>query len=108
MSTWSSKSIAAFLLCASAALWPAFAADRSGADGAIPILSGASNMAWMEIGDELLPPVSGAGPVTNDPRYPYVDNGEARRRGIQPTYRIADLNNPILQPWAKEQMRKAK
>jgi hypothetical protein len=47
------------------------------------------------------------GPVTNDPRYPYVDNGAARRAGGQPTYRVADLNNPILQPWAKESMKKA-
>jgi len=26
---------------------------------------------------------------------------------VQPTYRIADLSNPILQPWAREQMKKA-
>jgi hypothetical protein len=105
MSTRSSKSIAAFLLGLGAVTWPALGADET--DAAVPVLSGASNMAWMEVGDELLAPPSGAGPITNDPRYPYVDNGEARRRNIQPTYRIADLNNPILQPWAKDAMRKA-
>jgi hypothetical protein len=63
--------------------------------------------AWMEVGDELLPPPSGAGPITNDPKYPYIDNGKARRLGKQPTYRVADLSNPVLQPWAREQMRKA-
>ena len=41
-------------------------------------------------------------PVTNDPRYPYVPNGQGR----QPTYRIADLSNPNLKPWAKEVMKK--
>jgi hypothetical protein len=93
----------AALLCASAALWPAAAQE----DTRIPNLVLNSQAGWMEIGDELLPPPAGAGPVTNDPRYPYVDNGAARRRGIQPTYRVADLNNRILQPWAKEQMKKA-
>jgi hypothetical protein len=62
--------------------------------------------AWHEIGDEFLPPPGGAGPITNDPRYPYVDNGRARRTNSQSTYRIADLTNPILQPWVAEKMRK--
>jgi hypothetical protein len=45
--------------------------------------------------------------VTFDKHHPYVDNGAARRTHTQPTYRVADLSNPILQPWAVEQMRKA-
>lgn len=65
-----------------------------------------ARFAWHEIGDEFLPPPTGAGPITNDPRYPYVDNGRARRTNSQPTYRIADLTNPILQPWVVEKMRK--
>jgi hypothetical protein len=91
------------LFCANAALPPAAAVEN----GKIPDLTLHSQAGWMEIGDELLAPPSGPGPVTNDPRYPYVDNGAARRRGIQPTYRIANLDNPILQPWAKDQMKKA-
>ena len=66
-----------------------------------------SEMAWHEIGDEFLPLPSGPRPVTNDPRYPYISPAVARRKNIQSTYRIADLTNPILQPWAAEQMRKA-
>ena len=66
-----------------------------------------SDMAWHEVGDEFFPPASGARPVTNDPRYPYVSPAVARRTNTQSTYRIADLSNPILQPWAAEQMRKA-
>jgi hypothetical protein len=107
MGVVSLRTVAACLLCASAALWPALAADGAGKDAAIPDLSLNSNSGWLEVGDELLPPPSGPGPVTNDPHYPYVDNGAARRGGKQPTYRIADLGNPILQPWAVEQMRKA-
>jgi hypothetical protein len=41
--------------------------------------------------------------VRNDPKYPYVPNNNT---GKQPTYRIADLSNPNLKPWAKERMKK--
>jgi hypothetical protein len=93
------------LVCAAAALWPAVAPAQQ--TTAVPDLSSSSDTAWLMVGDEFLPPPSGPGPVTFDKRYPYVDNGAARRAGIQPTYRVADLSNPILQPWAVEQMRKA-
>jgi hypothetical protein len=106
MAMCSAKILTASLLCASALLWPALAAD-GGRNGAIPDLTMKAGLSWMEIGDELLAPPSGPGPITNDPRYPYLDNGAARRAGKQPTYRVADLSNPILQPWAREQMRKA-
>ncbi len=42
------------------------------------------------------------GPVVSDPDYPFVPNGVGR----QPTFRIPDLSNPNLMPWAKEVMRK--
>ena len=72
-----------------------------------PVFHSQFGAAWMEIGDEFLAPPSGPGPVVNDPHYPYIDNGRARRENKQPTYRVADLSNPILQDWAKEQMKKA-
>jgi hypothetical protein len=54
--------------------------------------------------DDLLPPPSGGpGPVTFDKAYPYVPNGSGR----PPTYRVADLSNPILQPWTIPSMMKA-
>src|SRR4051812_22546566 len=62
--------------------------------------------AWLPdrpTGDDFLPPPSGPGPVMSRKDRPYVPNG----RGQQPTYRIADLTNPILKPWAIEQMKKA-
>jgi hypothetical protein len=57
----------------------------------------------LPVGDDYLPPVSGPGPVTFDPAHPYIPNFT----GKQPTYRVADLTNPILQPWVAEQMHKA-
>ena len=41
-------------------------------------------------------------PVTNDPAHPFIPNGV----GKQPTFRIADLSNPNLKPWAKAHMKK--
>jgi hypothetical protein len=41
-----------------------------------------------------------------DPARPYVSNDEFRVTGRQPTERVADLNNPILQPWARDVGRK--
>jgi hypothetical protein len=45
-------------------------------------------------------------PIVNDPAHPHYSNAEARRLGIEPTYRIADLTNPNLKPWAREVMKK--
>src|SRR5262245_34182477 len=42
------------------------------------------------------------GPVVSDPDHPFTPNGV----GAQPTFRIADLSNPNLMPWAKEVMKK--
>jgi len=45
-------------------------------------------------------------PTRNDPAHPYVSNNEFRARGAQPTFRIADLSNPNIKPWAKEIMKR--
>ena len=54
-------------------------------------------------GDDFISPQSGPGPVTSDKESPYVPNNPRS----QPTYRIADLTNPILKDWLKEPMRRA-
>jgi len=91
------------LLCAFETAMP----NGAAAQEAVPDFTIDSKSAWLMVGDDLLPPPSGPGPVTFDKRYPYVDHAAARRTGTQPTYRVADLTNPILQPWAVEQLRKA-
>ena len=45
-------------------------------------------------------------PTRNDPAHHYVTNAEFRATGAQPTYRIADLSNPNIKPWAKEIMKR--
>jgi len=95
--------VTAMLLAGSAAM-PASAADESAAS-TIPDFEIGNGVAWREIGDEFLPPPSGPGPVTEDPLHPFRSNG-AVRQGLAPTYHIGDVTNPILQPWAAEQMRK--
>jgi hypothetical protein len=57
-------------------------------------------------GDNFLPPQSGPGPIVSRKDHPYVPNGEDDFAATHPTYRIADLSNPILQPWVIEQMKR--
>jgi hypothetical protein len=60
---------------------------------------------WQLLDDEFIPPPSGAGPVVSDPAHPYVSFYRFPRNP-KPTFRVADLTNPILQPWARERLRK--
>ena len=46
------------------------------------------------------------GPTTGDPAHPYYSNATARRLGISSNYRVADLTNPNVKPWAKEIMKR--
>ena len=74
----------------------------------VPDFAPTANTGWVldhAVGvDDLLPPPSGGpGPVTFDKAHPYVPNGF----GKQSTYRVADLSNPILQPWTILSMKKA-
>jgi hypothetical protein len=76
------------------------------ANADIPNFMGDRATAWLPdrpTGDDFLPPPSGPGPVMSPKDRPYVPNG----RGQQPTYRMADLTNPILKPWVIERMKKA-
>lgn len=58
---------------------------------------------WIAVDNEFIRPPSGPGPVVSDPAHPFVGNN----KGGQPTYRVADLSNPILKPFAREGLRKA-
>ncbi len=91
------------LLCAGIAVSPPLAAQ----DNLVPNFGPDVKTAWVPdrpTGDDYLPPLNGGpGPVVSEKGHPYVPNGN----GNQPTYRIADVSNPILKPWAVEQMEKA-
>jgi hypothetical protein len=57
------------------------------------------NAGWVVINrDGLAPPPSGFGPTRADPNHPYIPNA---------TFRIADVTNPNLKPWAAEAMKKS-
>jgi hypothetical protein len=106
MSRFSLTYLIAGSLCAVTASWPALAADGAKGEAAsVPNFVLDSGTAWTldrPAHDDFLPPPSGFGPVTFEKAHPYVPNGQG-----QPTYRVADLTNPILKPWVIEQMRKA-
>jgi hypothetical protein len=91
------RSIVALLVASCLPLGPAYTADQK---GGIPQLE-SSTVGWAKAADDFEPPESGPGPVTFAKDHPYVPNGFGR----QVTFRIADLTNPILKPWAIEKMR---
>jgi hypothetical protein len=101
------SSISASLACASLAL----AADGA---PALPVFSPAANMGWISYGPDFIPEPAGPQPVTFDTAHPFVENGieyNAAQPGtkdetINSTFPVADLSNPILQPWAREELRK--
>jgi len=93
-----SGGILADLLGTAAILWPAAAAQNT----KIPNFMDDATVGWLAAGTEFIAMPSGPQPVMPDPAHPYVPNG----RGQQPTLRVADLNNPILQPWVKEVLKK--
>jgi len=106
VSKFSSLCLAAGLLCSAAILLPASAANRGADEGSIPNFNPDGDTAWAAdrpASDDFLPhdKSTGPGPVESDPKHPYTPNGQG-----QPTYRIADLTNPILKPWVIEQMKK--
>src|SRR4051812_6570370 len=89
--------IAAGVGCTSYALCPVLASER-----AVPNFS-SGQYGWIAVDNEFIKPPSGPGPVTFDPAHPYVGNN----KGGQPNYRVADLTNPILKPFAIERLKQA-
>jgi hypothetical protein len=83
-----------------AAVWPISHSAGAAAQN-IPALASV-DFGWLA-DTEFLPPPSGPGPVTFDKAHPYIRNNTTG----QPTFRIADTTNPILQRWAAEQMNKS-
>jgi hypothetical protein len=82
--------------------WVAPASHAAAQKGSPPDFS-ANQAGWIAFLNDFIAPSSGPKPVTYDPAHPFVQNNS----GQQPTFRIADLTNPNLKPWAKERMKKA-
>src|SRR4051812_3964385 len=76
------------------------------APGAPPNFAPDANIGWYAYNRQFIAPASGPGPVMQDRQHPYVSNDEFRVSGKQPTDQLADLNSPILQPWARDIIRK--
>jgi hypothetical protein len=68
-----------------------------------PVPDFSSNqVGWIATNPDFIAVPGGPGPTRSDPAHPYVPNNS----GAQPTFRIADLGNPNLKPWAREAMKR--
>jgi hypothetical protein len=98
---------------------PIVHADAAPAPAAIPDFS-SNGVSWSGYVARLPPteahartfndytsPASGPGPVTDDPLHPYVNNEVSRVTGKQPSFRVANIDNPNLKPWVVEELKKA-
>ena len=95
--------LVAAIMSAGAVLWPASTTAQDAAKAAVIPNLASVGYGWFPIGDDFFPPPSGPGPVVSDPSHRYQSNAS----GLQSSYRVADVSNPILQPWAVEQLKKA-
>jgi len=67
----------------------------------VPVFS-ANFTGWIAQSPNFQMPPNGPHHVTQDPAQPW----KAAGRGEAPNWRIADLSNPILQPWARDALKK--
>jgi hypothetical protein len=96
-------SVLAVLACAGAT-FPAQGAAQGNASQ--PNFAPTSQVGWTALTSEFIMPPSGPGPVMDDPAHPYVSNAIAARTGKVPSFPVGDISSPILQPWAREVVRK--
>jgi hypothetical protein len=96
----------AIVVCVCAAPGLAASQSTSGAETAkIPNFAPDSLTGWQLSDDDFIPPPSGPGPIVSDPAHPYISFYRFPRNP-RPSFRVADLSNPILQPWTRERLRK--
>jgi hypothetical protein len=91
--------LAAVLLCAGATGGPA-AAQATKENAPVPDFS-SGNTGWVTMGTDWTAVPGGPRPVGCDPAHPCVANNT----GKQPTFKIADVNNPNLTPFARDQLK---
>jgi hypothetical protein len=73
--------------------------------GSMPDFS-SNDAAWVLTNGDYIAVPGGPSPTRNDPAHPYVTNNAFRASGAQPSFRVADLANPNIKPWAKEIMKR--
>ncbi len=71
-------------------------------NAAIPDFS-SNQVGWIATNPDFIAVPGGPSPTRSDPAHPYVPNNN--NSGAQPTFRVADLSNPNLKPWAREAMK---
>ncbi|HEY3641088.1 MAG TPA: hypothetical protein VGL31_08335 [Xanthobacteraceae bacterium] len=94
--------VLAALLGAGAAFAPALAQVTAKESAGPPDFT-TGNAGWVTIGTDWIALPGSPPPVTSDPAHPYVPNNT----GKQPTFRVADLNNPNLTQFAKDALKKS-
>ena len=82
------------------------ASPSESATQTVPDFAPSASVGWVAFAPNWMPPQSGQGPVRDDPAHKRVSNDDFRASGAQPSFPVGDLNSPILQPWAREEMRK--
>jgi hypothetical protein len=88
-----------------ALIWAAEPAPAAEPSGPTPDFS-SNDVGWVfGVGDYIAIPGEPS-PTRNDPAHPYISNNQFRTTGVQPTYRVADLSNPNIKPWAKGVMKR--
>jgi hypothetical protein len=87
-------------------IWPASGPAPAAEEGAaIPDFS-SHDAAWVFGTGDFIAIPGEPSPARNDPAHAYVSNNDFRASGKQPTFRVADLSNPNIKPWAKEIMKR--
>jgi hypothetical protein len=101
----SRKRLLAFAAC-TGLVWAAAGARLAAEQGGAAPDFFSKDAAWVFGNADFVAIPGEPSPARNDPAHPYVTNNEFRATGKQPTYRIADLSNPNIKPWAKEIMKR--
>jgi hypothetical protein len=76
-----------------------------GAANSQPDFAHNPSVGWVASGARFIPPPSGPGPVGGARGRRQSANNDVRATGAQALFAMGDLDAPILQPWAREQMR---
>jgi hypothetical protein len=101
-SRWRAGGMLAGLVAAGVAFSPALAKEGAQTNARVPDFS-SNDTGWVSVGTNWIAAPGSPPPVADDPGHPYVPNNTGR----QPTFRLADTNNPNLTQFAKDELKKS-